>query len=88
MKIIRRNIREAGRNGFVRRVCGLIRNYHPHILFFFMETKVNLDKAKFIIKKLNYPFFIEIPSIGLTEVLWMISSNSLYSFFFLYYIYH
>lgn len=41
-----------------------------------METKANLDKARFIIDKFNIPYFIEISPNGLARHLWVIWRNS------------
>lgn len=70
MKILTWNIRGAGRKGFVHQVCKLIKNYHLDILVL-LETKVNLEKSNLIIKRFNYPYFVEIFH-GLLGGLWVI----------------
>lgn len=65
MKILSWNIRGVGRKSFIQHVRELTRNYHPHILVF-METNIKSSKADCIIRKFNYPYFIEIPPYGLT----------------------
>lgn len=37
---------------------------HNSDILFFMETKLNSYKANHMIRKLNFPFFIEIPTNG------------------------
>lgn len=46
--------------------------YHPDVIFF-METKVNPNRADDIIKRHNhlYPFHIKVPSTGFAGRLWV-----------------
>lgn len=62
-------MRGPGHWGFIQQVREFIHTYQPGIIFL-METKVNSNRAKNIIQKFsfNVPFFMEIPSVGLTVV--------------------
>lgn len=64
MKILNWNIRGAGLKDFGHQVHW---NYHPDILVS-VRTKVNSQRAKFIIKKFNCSHFVEIPPVGLGGV--------------------
>lgn len=51
-KILSWNVRGVACMGFIQRVRNLVNLYHPEILFF-MVPKVNSNKARMIIEKLN-----------------------------------
>lgn len=63
----------AGRRGFVQQVLELVNLYHSDILFF-IERKVNSDRAKLYVIKFifTFRFFIEIPPSGFTTALWIL----------------
>lgn len=73
MKILSWNVKGVGCQGSIQHVRDLVNLYHSDILFF-METKVNSNKAMMIIKKLNFLFlfFIENLPKGFTGGLWIL----------------
>lgn len=55
MKILCWNVRGVGRGDFIQQVREWVNFYHPDIISF-METKLNSNRVKMIIKNFNFNF--------------------------------
>lgn len=77
MKILSSKVRGVSRKWFNFKLKEVIRYCNPDIMLL-LETKVQLEKARKIIKTFNYLNFIEIPFEGLSRGIWSLwhSSNN------------
>lgn len=75
MKIISCNIKGVGRKGFYSQAKNLISNYKSNFLAL-KENRVNASKAHKKIKRINLPYFIEVPPEGFYRAIWLIWKNN------------
>lgn len=73
MIIISWNVRDVGQVGFTHKIVELASLYHPDIIFF-METRVNSNRANNIINRLSriFLFHFKVLSTGYATGLWVL----------------